>query len=184
MIELQTPALDRLPHYVDALERGWHPDHLRGQLATDEQLADIARDAPGFVARQTQATAQDLVTLPDGSQVPRIAGVQLWIWDGEFCGRIGLRWQPGTAELPAHVLGHVGYAVVPWKRRLGCATAALAQVLPRARELGLPWIDLTCDPDNLGSQKVITANGGEFVEAFRRPASFGATPALRFRIRL
>jgi predicted acetyltransferase len=41
------------------------------------------------------------------------------MWDGEFCGSIGLRWLPGTEELPPHCLGHIGYAVVPWKRRLG-----------------------------------------------------------------
>lgn len=184
MIELVTPTLARLPRYVDALERGWQPDHLRGQIATDEQLADIARDAPAFVERQTQATAQGLVSLPDGSQVARIPGLQYWIWDGDFCGRIGFRWQPGTAALPPHVLGHVGYAVVPWKRRLGCATAALAKVLPQARTLGLPHIELTTDPDNLASQKVITTNGGVLFEAFTRPAAYGGTPALRFRIAL
>jgi predicted acetyltransferase len=185
MIELKTPSLELLPHYVDALRRDWHPDHIRGQIATDEQLADIAQqDAQAFVARQAQATAQGLVTLPDGSQVPRIAGVQYWIWDGEFCGRIGFRWQPGTAELPPHVLGHVGYSVVPWKRRRGCAKAALAQVCPHARVQGLPHIDVTTDPDNLASQMVITANGGVLLESFTRPAAFGSTPALRFRITL
>ena len=44
------------------------------------------------------------------------------MWDGEFCGSIGFRWQPGTTDLPRHVLGHIGYSVVPWKRRLGYAT--------------------------------------------------------------
>ncbi len=184
MIELVTPTLARLPFYVEALQRGWQPDHLRGQVATDEQLADIARDAPAFVARQTQTTVSGFVSLPDGSQAPRIAGLQYWIWDGEFCGRIGFRWQPGTAALPPHVLGHVGYAVVPWKQRRGCATAALAQVLPHARALGLPWLELSTDPGNLASQKVITANGGVLFETFNRPAAYGGTPALRYRIAL
>jgi predicted acetyltransferase len=38
------------------------------------------------------------------------------MWDGDFAGAINLRWQPGTAELPPHCLGHIGYGVVPWKR--------------------------------------------------------------------
>jgi len=35
------------------------------------------------------------------------------MWDGEFCGQIAFRWQPGTEALPPHCLGHVGYSVVP-----------------------------------------------------------------------
>ena len=27
-IELKTPVLELLPHYVDALKRGWTPDHI------------------------------------------------------------------------------------------------------------------------------------------------------------
>src|SRR2546430_6881442 len=37
-------------------------------------------------------------TLPDGSVVPRLPGYRKWIWDGEFCGVIGFRWQPGRSE--------------------------------------------------------------------------------------
>ena len=56
------------------------------------------------------------------------------MWDGEFCGSIGFRWQPGTSTLPPYVLGHIGYAVVPWKRGRGYATQALALLLPEARK--------------------------------------------------
>ena len=62
---------------------------------------------------------------PDGSTAKRLPGFKRWLWDGEFCGSIGLRWQPGTTALPPHCLGHIGYAVVPWKRRRGYATQAL-----------------------------------------------------------
>ena len=94
------------------------------------------------------------------------------------------QWHPGSADLPAHVLGHVGYTVVPWKRRQGCATQAVREVLPHARALGLPYLEITTDPGNLASQKVITANGGVLVEAFTKPAAFGSAPGLRYRIPL
>ena len=108
------------------------------------------------------------ITLPDGTRVPRLPGFRRWIWDGEASGSIGFRWQKGTAELPSHVLGHIGYAVVPWKRRRGYATRALALILPVAREVGLHRVEITCDDDNEASRRVILANGG--VPAGTRPA--------------
>ena len=185
MIELKTPSLVLLPRYVDALRRGWTPDHIIGSAATQEQLAAIEQDAAGFIARQTNLEALgDPVTLSDGSKVARIPGRQLWIWDSDFCGRLSIRWQPGSAALPPHVLGHIGYAVVPWKRALGHATQAVRAVLPYARAQGLPYVEITTDPDNLASQKVITANGGVLIESFVKPAAFGNSPGLRYRIAL
>ena len=126
------------------------------------------------------------ITLPDGSTVRRLPGFRRWMWDdgfcGGFCGNVNFRWQPGTSDLPEYVLGHLGYAVVPWKQRRGYATQALALMLPEARKLGLAHIDLTTDPDNLASQKVITANGGVFIERFAAPG-YGKDE-LRFRIPL
>ena len=122
------------------------------------------------------------MTLPDGSQVPRLPGYRLWISDGEFCGLIGLRWVPGSTELPPHVLGHIGYAVVPWKRRRGYATEALRLMLQKAREEGLDTVLITTDPDNEASRQVIEANGGRDPEAFVRGPQYGNTPALRYRV--
>jgi predicted acetyltransferase len=73
---------------------------------------------------------------------------------------------------------------VPWKQRLGHATRALALLLPEARKEGLAYVELTTDPDNLASQKVITANGGVFVKRFRKEPAYGEAEALLFRIPL
>ena len=61
----------------------------------------------------------DPISLPDGSTVPRLPGLSRWMWDGEFAGAINLRWQPGSRLLLPTCLGHIGYSVVPWKRRRG-----------------------------------------------------------------
>ena len=106
------------------------------------------------------------------------------MWDGELCGSIGLRWQPGTSALPPHVLGHVGYGVVPWKRGLGYATLALKLILPEAKAEGLEYVELTTEPGNVASQRVITANGGVLVERFVKTAQHHGGEALRFRIEL
>ena len=177
--------MEHLPGYVTALEKGWSPDHFRGAEAAREQLQAIAADPEAFLAGLiVRSPNGEVVTLPDGSQVSRLPGYRRWLWDGEFCGSIGLRWQPGTSALPTHVLGHVGYAVVPWKQRRGYATEALRQLLPEARAEGLESIEITMDPDNLASRRVVEINGGMLVERFTRPAAYGGTPALRFRIAL
>ena len=61
---------------------------------------------------------------------------------------------------------------------------ALALLLPEARRLGLPYVELTADPDNLPSQRVITNNGGVLVRRFRKEPAYGDVEALLFRIAL
>jgi predicted acetyltransferase len=184
-VRLVTPDKHRLPAFVDALERGWSPDNLRGEAAAREALARIAEDADAFLAHADDPEGKaGNVTLPDGATVPRLPGLYRWLWDGEFCGLIGLRWNNDGPQLPAYVLGHVGYSVVPWKRGRGYATRALAMILPMARARGLPYIELTTDEDNIASQKVIVANGGRLLGAFPKPQSHRGAPSLKFRIDL
>ena len=121
------------------------------------------------------------MTMPDGSTAPRLPGYTRWLWDGEFCGAINFRWQPGTAALPPHCLGHIGYGVVPWKRGNGYAKQALSQFLQDVRNEGLPFIEITTDATNLISRHVIEVNGGIFVERFTKTLQQGGTEGLRFR---
>ena len=182
-VTLQRATLALLPGYVAALKVGWSPDNVRGKATADEHLAAIALDPARFVAEREDPQAKGPpLRAPNGELMVRLPGFSRWIWDGEFCGTLGFRWQMGTAELPAHILGHIGYAVVPWKRGRGYATRALALVLPEAWRLGLPHVDLTTDPDNLPSQKVITTNGGVLIGPFVKPAAYGGGRGLRFRI--
>ena len=133
-LELVKPSLLTLPGFVDALERGWSRDNIGLEKTIRSDLAWIARDAAEFVASLDDVAARGApITLPDGSQARRLPGYNRWLWDGEFCGSIGFRWQPGTSELPAHVFGHMGYAVVPWKRGRGYASEGLRMLLPDAR---------------------------------------------------
>ncbi len=181
---LLKPSLTALPGYAEALRRGWSPDNLRPEAA-QEHLEKIARDAITFVAGLDDPEAKSgPIRLADGSLVQRIPGFHRWMWDGEFCGMIGLRWQHGTAALPEHVHGHIGYTVVPWKRRRGYATQALAALLPEARRQGLDYVELSVDPENLASQRVIARCGGQLVGRYRKPAAYGGEERLRFHIHL
>jgi predicted acetyltransferase len=181
-MELVWPAGQYLAGYVDALERGWSPDNRRPQAA-GEELARIAQDPARFLSEQVDREAKGPpVILPNGSSVRRLPGYARWIWDGEFCGVISFRWQPGTTDLPPHCLGHIGYSVVPWKRQRGYATRALQLLLPQTRAEGLPFVELIADADNIPSQRVIEANGGKLIASFHQSADANSRESLRFRI--
>lgn len=187
---LLRPTRALVPGCVAALERNWSPDSMRGLAATREMLERFALNADGVLATTHDPLAKGPpITVADGTQRARIPGIVRWIWDEQdgpagFAGTLGLRWMPGNAPLPPHVLGHIGYAVVPWKRRRGHATRALRLALALAREQGLTRVELTTDPDNAASQQVITACGGVFVEHFDKGAAWGHKPGVRYAIDL
>lgn len=180
---LVRPDESHLDGYIAALRRGWSPDNVRGAEAAREELAEIERDAAAFLASlEDREAKRPAIELPDGSRVDRLPSFKRFIWDGEFCGSIQLRWKPGTTDLPPTCLGHIGYAVVPWRQRRGLATRALALLLPEAWSVGLAFVELTTDSDSVASRRVIERNGGVLVEHFTKPASLGGGPGLRYRI--
>lgn len=93
--------------------------------------------------------------LPEG----RVPETIYWLVDtGEFIGRVSIR-----HRLTKHLLeigGHIGYDIRLSKRRQGYGSKILELVLPKAKELGIPKVLLTCDQTNIGSQKIIEKNGG------------------------
>jgi predicted acetyltransferase len=183
-VELVRAGPDHLASYRDALERGFSPDNITPEPTRLAQVAAIAADPAAFLATQEDLIGGTPITLPDGTTRPRLPGFRRWIWDGAMLGVVNFRFQPGTAELPSHVLGHCGYAVVPWARGRGVATRALALLLPEAAALGLPHLDLTTDPDNPASIRVIERNGGMLLRRFTKDAAYGGGEGLLFRIAL
>lgn len=189
--QLIRPSPERLPGFVAALHRGWSPDNVRGAIAALETLERIQSEPEVFFLTTHDPEAKGPpVTVADGTQRPRLPGIARWIWDTArpgaegFAGTINLRWMKGHAELPPHVLGHIGYAVPEWQRNQGHATRALALMLDEARAFGLPFVDLTTDPDNEPSQRVMVANGAVLVETFDKGPVYGHKPGLRYRITL
>lgn len=183
-LTLVWPAREHLASYRAALDTGWSPNNLRVE-AGREELALIQADADAFLATLVDIEGNGApIKQPNGSFVPRLPGYRKWLWDGDFCGSIGFRWQKGSNALPPYCLGHIGYAVVPWKRRHGYATQALALLLKEAPGQGLTNVEITTDPDNLVSQRVVQTNGGVLIERFVTSAEIGHKTELRWRINL
>jgi predicted acetyltransferase len=194
MMQLIRPTLAHLPGYIAALERGWSPDTTRGPEAAVEALEKIRAKPDSLFATVDDPQAKGPSwTAPDGTVRARIPGLLRWMWDDApdsegtvpgFIGSINLRWMQGHAALPPHILGHLGYAVVPWQRQRGHATRALGLLLPIAQVQGMPFVEITTDPDNIASQRVISNNGGVLVEQFTKDPAWGSKPGLRYRIEL
>ncbi|MHA7820784.1 MAG: GNAT family N-acetyltransferase [Erythrobacter sp.] len=155
------PAAEYLKSYREALERGFQPSNHEGEARRLASLDQIEADPQGFLAQFEDGSSEGPpISLPDGTEAPRLPDLTRWIWDDDFCGVISLRWQEGTDTLPPHVLGHVGYVIAEWKRRRGYASGALAAILPLARQQGLRRIEVAASDENPGSWKVIEKAGG------------------------
>jgi predicted acetyltransferase len=168
-LELLPPRLALLSQYAAALERGCSPNNLRDVSAT--QLAAIRTDPQAFLRDIVDVNVPEM--LPDGRKVQRLPFHVFWLSDGEFCGSASLRFRRGTDELPSYVSGHIGYAVVPWKRGLGYAFKTLTLLLPIARDEGLRRVMLTCDDDNEASKRIILKCGGRLAGEAPSPYAAG-----------
>lgn len=121
-----------------ALEEGLPTDWLR----------EAAADFTGFV--EHRRAVRELWGVPV---------TELWYVDGtDYIGTVLIRHRLTPAL--ARAGGHIGYHVVPGLRRRGHATQMLAQARVVCHELGLIEMLVTCPEDNIGSRRVIEANGG------------------------
>lgn len=183
-MDLVRPEMRYFESFIEGIKRAAITDDSFFRFEVMD-LDNILSDPAAFLAKQ-QSTAGggDPHILPDGSSVPRLPSINRWMWDGQVAGRIQLRWSEGTPELPPHCLGHIGYGVFPWKRQRGYAGEALRQILPEARKIGLEYVELVTDVENMISQRVIASNGGTMLEKFVKPESSGGGDAIKFRIEL
>lgn len=180
---LVRPAEAHIASYSAALRRGWSPDHLRGAGAIEEHLLDIRQNLKSFLADLDDPDGNGRpIILPNGCLAERLPSITRWMWCGEFIGSISLRWTKDGSPLPGHVLGNIGFTVVPWHRGNGFAKRALSLILDHAWALGLDHVTLTTKPDNLASQAVIASGGGKLMGLARLAAPYEGERRLMFRI--
>ena len=100
-----------------------------------------------------------------------------WIaQDNVFLGRISLR-QRFNKVLEIHG-GHVGYEIREACRDQGIGTQALKLVRDYAATKGMDKLLLTCNVDNLASERVILKNGGIYERT--QEAIYGYNAVKRF----
>ncbi|MET4589413.1 GNAT family N-acetyltransferase [Arthrobacter sp. 754] len=139
---------------------GWTLEELKDARAFRRFVDTLVRDA-----------------LPETPRKPEhVPCTYLWIVEGgTFLGSLAIR-----HELNGFLLeqgGHIGYSVRPSARRCGNASAALAEALPIARNLGISRVLITCDEDNAGSRATIEKNGGRYEDTRNGKRRYWVEPA-------
>ncbi|MFC5631248.1 MULTISPECIES: GNAT family N-acetyltransferase [Streptococcus] len=66
--------------------------------------------------------------------------------------------------------GHIGYSIRPCERRKGYAKEQLRLALKKAAKLGIKRALVTCDVNNVASEKTILANGGNYDNTYVDPS--------------
>ncbi len=145
---LVMPSVTHARSYAAAVAEGYTPDASAPPI--DDLPTHIAwLNAQGDVIRAT-----------NGAEVVRGPHVQLWMVHAyTFIGRINVRFR--LTESLRDWGGNIGYAIRPSFQRRGFGRQILALGLPVAREAGLPGVLLTCLDTNIGSIRIIEANGGK-----------------------
>jgi len=99
-------------------------------------------------------------TCPEGWVSSNIF-IAVRVSDNKIVGVIDLRHHLGNPVLREWG-GHFGYIVRPSERGKGYAKEMVRQNLIKCKELGLHKVMITCDRNNIASERTILANGGVF----------------------
>lgn len=137
-----------------------------------EGLRELQADGQMHYYNADQITAnfaaflQDLEDKKDRSKISleRVPGTDYWLYEGgTFIGHLSLRHELNNYLV--RIGGHIGYQIRPSKRRMGYGKEILRLGLQKARAIGLRRVLVTCDETNIGSKKIIEANGGQLENA-------------------
>ncbi|MGP9538563.1 GNAT family N-acetyltransferase [Brachybacterium sp. AOP43-C2-M15] len=153
---LVAPSVHRYPAFVDCIA-DFAGTPMDGSGITDPGRAPLADG--DFIDYVTERLAEEDPTTE--LEPGRVHCSSRWILEEgteELLGFLAIR-----HRLTPHLLdqgGHIGFSVRPSARRRGVASRALALGLEQARERGIHPVLITCDDENLGSQRTIERNGG------------------------
>ena len=155
--------------YIGAL-REFQKEGRQGEVEVQRIIHDFAAFVDNLRRRET-----------DEPEYGRVRETFFWLVDdGQYIGRVSIRHE--LNERLEKLGGHIGYEIRPTKRRRGYGKLILALALPEARKLGLKRALITCDSSNIGSRKIIEANGGQLMDETLLPGR--DVPTRRYWIEL
>jgi predicted acetyltransferase len=150
-LELRRPSLDLQRTFLDGL------DELDG--GERSSWIYLGATPPALPRGDFAAYLQRLREREHAPPPPLVPDTTYWAIRGsEMVGRISLRHT--LTEPLRREGGHIGYIVRPSARRQGVATEMLRQLLATDRARSLGRLLLTCEEDNLASEKSIRKSGG------------------------
>jgi predicted acetyltransferase len=123
---------------------------------------------PEALAARFDQILHDLALASDPATAPPdiVPYKDFWLLDDDiWIGLLTMRLQINDRFLQTG--GHIGYIIRPSRRRQGYGVALLRLGLEQARGHGLTRVLLTCDETNIGSRKIIEANGGRYENTLR-----------------
>ena len=152
-LELRRPAVAFQETYLSGLAE-LETDADRARWVALWSAAPLDTPTRGFASYVQMLLAREQA-VPKGF----VTDTVYWaIRDGEMVGRISIRHELNEALRKEG--GHTGYIVRPSVRKQGIATEMLRQILLTDRARSIGRLLVTCDEDNLASEKAIRKNGG------------------------
>jgi predicted acetyltransferase len=158
-LALVEPDAEYAPAFIEMAE----DFQTAGESRYEPDLPLLHRNFPTYLERLGRNSRGE--NLPPGY----VTANEFWLLErdaGQILGVIRLRHRltPYLEERG----GHIGYAIRPAARRKGYGTRMLALLLDRlrdpawqrARGLDLRRVLITCNAENIGSARIIEANGG------------------------
>ncbi|HKL60858.1 MAG TPA: GNAT family N-acetyltransferase [Acholeplasma sp.] len=94
-------------------------------------------------------------------RVPSTTYLAIRISDDKLVGNCDLRHHINHPIL-ALWGGHIGYSVSTLERNKGYGTETLRLILLKAKSIGLKSVLVTCNEENIASNKIIKNNGGKY----------------------
>ena len=154
--------------FIEALREGFR----RGDQPAKKpgEIDKIEADFDTFFANLTRKTGD--IVLPNGERIPRVPSDVYWLVDEKtFIGEAGVRYTLNDWLLL--IGGHVGYGIRPAYQRQGYGKLILKLALDILRARGIEKALVTCYDHNVGSARIIEANGGVLANLIDDPRGGG-----------